>query len=645
MRTLLLLLVLGQTGLTTKPVVPPGLRSTRSALRPVKTYPFTSNGPLFTDDANTKCHVYWNAAGTLTDTKGCAWVANGSPPALSSSILYPNGFAAASRRGVGPLDDTDNLKLGTGSDVLDITTGTICMVFAITQVSDGTAQQNIYSNHDGARGWRLFIQGSANSRQLCAHWAPSGSTPCGANAPLDAPFLACFGHTGTAGYYALGSSDLWSTVTTVAPQAPTAAIAYLGRGNATAAPGHVKFYEFWVTSTLPSAIDFPTLYGRFRGQLSTAGTSLMLRRTTAGTWNVNGVSQNGTVSELRMNESGAYLDTDWVRAPRGYGIGATKGGMSFVFTPDFASNVASDKVLISDEPWGGNTLATSTIEMRYVAASDKFQVRVGATTVLSAAQSFSSGTAMTLGWRYTANGTACVQVGTTSTCSALTTVSPGAFLSIGGNLHDVYSTGAWRNVGFLASSGALPISIAALGDSITEGHFADTARVTYPERLGASLGAGYQVDNHGVIGDIVTGMDFRYDSYVKGRGYTAVAFMGGINNIMTLNQSGATVYALWAALADEIVADGHHLITSTVLPFKTSASWTAGKQTELDALNTSILAYCAAHPTVSCFDGYSVFEDPANADELLPAYEHTDHLHLSAAGNTALAAQVGAFLP
>lgn len=652
MPSLLLIIMLGQLGgpgLLGKPTTPRGLQSTRTALKPVRTYPFTSNGPqggtlLFTDDSNTKTHLYWDTSGVLTDTKGLTWTATGTPPALASSLLFPNGYSAASRRGVGPLDDTNNLKYT--ANALDITTGTICAVFAVTAASGGSAQQNIYANHDGTRGYRLFVIATNGSTQICATMAPSGATPCGALAPIDAPFLACFGHSGTKGYYSLGSSDAWSTVAANTPQAPISQDAYLGRlSTGTGAQGNVKMYELWVTSTSPASIDFTALYGRFRGQISTAGTSLILRRTTASTWSVNGVSQNGTVSELRMNEAGAYLDTDWVRVPRGYGIGSTKGGMSFVFTPNFASNVASDKVLVSDGPWGGNTLANSAIEMRYVAASDKFQLRVGATTVLSAAQSFSAGTAMSLGWRYTANATACVQVGSVSSCSALTTVTPGAALSIGGNLYDTYSTGAWRNVGFLAASGTLPTTVAAVGDSITEGHFGDAARVTYPERLGASLGSSFQVDNHGVVGDIVTGINFRYDSYVKGRGYSHVVLLAGINNIMTLSQSAATVYALWETLANEIVADGHHLITTTVLPFKTSAAHTAGKQTELDALNVLILAYCVAHPAVDCFDGYTVFEDPGAPDELLPAYEHTDHLHLSEAGNTELAAQVNAFLP
>lgn len=613
-------------------------------------YPFTSNGssavgtlPLFTDDANTKCHVYWNASGTLTDTKGCTWTATGTPPALASSLLFPNGYAASSRRGVGPLDDTNNLKMTAAT--MDITSGTICALFAITAASTG-AQQNIYANHDGTRGYRIFINGTNTSRQVCATMAPSGATPCGALAPLDAPFLACVGHSGSLGYYSLGSSDVWSTIAASTPQAPISQDAYLGRlSSATGAPGNVKIYELWVTSTSPASIDFTALYAKFRGQTSTSGRSLILRRTTAGTWDVNAVTQNGTVSEMRMNEYGAYFDTDWVRFPRGAGIGSGSGGGEFILTPNWASNTGTDKVLVSDEPWGGNTIDGPNIEVKYVQSSDKFQLLVGGTTVLSPAQSFSALATIPIVWRYTAGGLACLSVSGVDTCGALTTVSPGAFLSVGGNLRSTYAIASFKQLGFYQATGSVAVAYAALGDSITEGHFGDSARVTYPEKLMDDLGAGYLVDNHGVTGDIITGMDFRYDSYIAGRGYTHVILLGGINNIMTLSQTGAAVYALWSALADKITAAGFTLITSTVLPFKTSASWTAGKQTELDALNTSILAYCVAHPAVKCFDGYSIFEDPGNADELLPAYEHTDHLHLSAAGHQAFADQVNVFLP
>jgi lysophospholipase L1-like esterase len=597
-------------------------------------YAFTRSGALFTDDSNTKCHLYWDSAGVLQDTKGCAWVANGSPASVNSP-LFTDGFSGTAKKGVGPLDDTNNLKLGTGNDVLDITTGTICALFSITQASDGTYQQNIYSNHDGARGWRIFVHGSNTSKQICATWAPSGSTPCGSLAPLDGPFLACIGHDGTNGYSAF-SADTWTTVTTSAPQAPTAAVAYLGRlSTATGAPGNVKIHEFWVTSTLPSAVNMRTLFTKVYGHGGTTDNNLILRRTTAGTYTVNGTSWNSGVSFPRVTEKGIFLDTDWVRAPRGYGIGSGSGGMQFTYTPNYASNAAGDKILVSDGPWNGNNLANPAIEVRYVAASDKFQLKVGATTVLSAVQSFSADTPINISWYYQASGQACLVIGVTTKCAALTTVIPGAALSFGGNLYNTYSSGYWKHVGFYAGAGTLPVSVAALGDSITEGHFGDSARITYPEKLGAALGTGYQVDNHGVVGDTAGGAKFRYDAYIRGRGYRYVVLNIGINDIMTLNQTGAVVYANWEILAEEIRTDGLILIATTVLPFKGNAAWTAGKQTQLDALNTSILAYCVAHPTVRCVDGYSDLEDPGSPDELLTAYSHDD-LHLTAAGHAEL---------
>lgn len=610
-------------------------------------YPFTSNGPLLVDDSNTRCHFYIDSSGNPQDTKGCVWTTNGTPALDTTTAFYPDGFAATSRQARGPLDDTNNYQLGTGSDVLDITTGTICAIFAITAASTG-AQQNIYTNHDGTRGWRLFVISTNGSRQICAHWAPSGQTPCGANAPLDTPFLACFGHDGTSGYNAIGGGG-WNIATTGnVPQAPTAAPAYLGRANSAGTPGNVKILELWVTTTTPANIDMPTLWARTFGHLSTDGETLALSRSTAGTWSVNGTTYNGTVGAMRMNEYGAYLDTDWVRFDYGLGVGSASGGMAFTYAPNYANNVATDKILVSDNPWGGDALGTPRVELRYVAATDTFKLTVGATTVSSAAQTFSANTSIGLTWSYAAGVSACLGINGIETCGALTSVVPNPFISLGGNLHNTYALGAFRNVQFYESTGTYAQVIAALGDSTTEGHFGDSARITYPERLMAALGTGFIVDNHGIVGDIMAGLQARYKGGIKGRGYSTVVLIGGINNIMTLSHTGAATFTTWQAVADEILADGLELVASTAFPFEGSGGWSAGKQTELDAFNAAILAWCAtnaANPKLGCFDGYTALEDPGNADALLPAYEYTDHLHLSAAGNTAVATLVQAALP
>lgn len=604
-------------------------------------FTFPTNGAPLSDDANTKCHLSWTTNDALTDSKGCAWAATGAPAAVSASDLYPTGWTSTARHGRGPLDDTNYYSLGTGNDVMDLATGTVCVVFSIPAANTDATNDVLYSNE----AYKIYIKGGVGVRQVCADWT-SGSN-CGPNVPLSTPFLACMGHDGAGYGYASFGSPAWSTKASTTPNLTHATIAYVGRNAAAGQGSSAKIWELWVTSTVPSAVDIQTIWKNFSGEKGTSNESLVVYRTTEDAVSVNGTSYTMPTHQLRTNESGVLLNTDWVRSGRGYGLGTSRGGMSFGYKPTFAFSAAGDKVLLSDWPWGGNALTSAKVELRYVDAGDLFRLTVNNATVDSAAQTFSANSANTISWRYYTDGKACLTVNGAETCSSLSVspFTPGAFVSLGGNLMNTYSNGTWSDIAFDVPVGDVATAVAALGDSTTEGHFNCVGCITYPERLGASLGGTYTVDNFGVVGNLIAQVRDRWRQYIKGRGYRYVILVGGINDLLG-SATGATTYATWEELAEEVrTSSGTTLIVSTTFPVDGSATWNATRQGYLDTLNTSINAYCAAHTDVRCIDGYTLLEDPGNADHLLAAYDSGDHTHLTAAGNTAVANAFRALFP
>lgn len=114
---------------------------------------------------------------------------------------------------------------------------------------------------------------------------------------------------------------------------------------------------------------------------------------------------------------------------------------------------------------------------------------------------------------------------------------------------------------------------------------------------------------------------------------TKVFVLGGINDI-AVGTSGATAFASLEDIYQNAQSLGVQVIAMSTLPFGTAASWTAGRQTELEALNASVLA----SPDVDiAIDLYTVMQDPADLDAILPAYRLADGIHPSAAGTTAMA--------
>jgi len=119
-----------------------------------------------------------------------------------------------------------------------------------------------------------------------------------------------------------------------------------------------------------------------------------------------------------------------------------------------------------------------------------------------------------------------------------------------------------------------------------------------------------------------------------------VIVLGGINDIAA-GTSGATAFASLETIYQEASALGVIVVAATTLPFGTAASWSAGKQTELEALNAAIMASTDVDIVV---DLYTAMQDPADLDAILPAYRLADGVHPSENGSQHMADTVAAAL-
>ena len=153
----------------------------------------------------------------------------------------------------------------------------------------------------------------------------------------------------------------------------------------------------------------------------------------------------------------------------------------------------------------------------------------------------------------------------------------------------------------------------------------------FVDRLKADLGVGYAVYNRGVDGRTADGVrtNFAGDVTVYGNANYVIVW-AGINDIAA-DLSAADIESDLQAVYTAAKATGATVITINVTPFKTSTSWSAGRQVVCDAVNTWI-ASAAATGVDYKYNAYSALKDPGVADTLLAANDSGDHLHLSTVG-------------
>lgn len=178
-------------------------------------------------------------------------------------------------------------------------------------------------------------------------------------------------------------------------------------------------------------------------------------------------------------------------------------------------------------------------------------------------------------------------------------------------------------------------SVACLGDSITRG-----GTISYPQRLFAGLGYTWGVGQHGVDGNTTTQMLARWRSDIRGKDYSWLVLLGGVNDINGAATAAAT-YANILTIVTEAKGAGMQVVLLTVLPFKNATGWSSAKQTELEALNVSIRGTSG----VTVVDTYPQFEDPSNLTAMLVTYDSGDHLHPNQVGRDRLGALVLAAIP
>jgi len=203
-------------------------------------------------------------------------------------------------------------------------------------------------------------------------------------------------------------------------------------------------------------------------------------------------------------------------------------------------------------------------------------------------------------------------------------------------------------------------AIAALGDSITDGHASTTnGNDRWPDVLAKRLQASPQTRNLGVL-NLGTGGNrlllnglgpnalARLDADVLAQaGVRYLIVLEGVNDLGMLTREGDVSAAEHAAIVHQIEAAYQQIITrahahgieaigGTIMPFVGSQFYHPGPHTEADrqAINQWIRA--AGHfDSVIDFD--RITRDPAHPDRLAPNVDSGDHLHPSPAGYALMA--------
>lgn len=150
---------------------------------------------------------------------------------------------------------------------------------------------------------------------------------------------------------------------------------------------------------------------------------------------------------------------------------------------------------------------------------------------------------------------------------------------------------------------------------------------------------GLSVVDHGVGGETMTQIGARWDANVEGRGYRFLVLEGGINDIIPGGVgTGATVYAEYARIVDEALAEGLRVVCLTVGPFGGHASWSSVRQGELDSLNASIRGKVANDPRLRLVDAYELTREPGT--NLMKGDLAVGSFHVNDRGDTVLATAI-----
>lgn len=186
------------------------------------------------------------------------------------------------------------------------------------------------------------------------------------------------------------------------------------------------------------------------------------------------------------------------------------------------------------------------------------------------------------------------------------------------------------------------LSIAWLGDSIIAG--TGSTPNTPPMQLKTVTDPG-SVFNLATGGYTTTQCATRYTSAaVAGGGHRTLIWSCGVNDMAT-GVSGATAWANAQAVVAAARAAGMKVIITSIMPWKNSAAWTAGKQTETAAYNAAASAWASANGALYVDLFTPMGGGGGDPDVLAVAYDSGDLIHPNATGAGIIASLVGAQNP
>jgi len=202
-------------------------------------------------------------------------------------------------------------------------------------------------------------------------------------------------------------------------------------------------------------------------------------------------------------------------------------------------------------------------------------------------------------------------------------------------------------------------SVAALGDSITDGHGATTnGNDRWTDVVAARLQSSAETRNVGVSNQGIGGNHLLTDGLgpnalsrfdrdaLAPAGVRWLIVFEGVNDLGGLARNGEVSPAEHKALVARVLAAYQQIITrahahglrvmgATITPYVGSEYYHPGPLSEADRQAVNMWIRAAGHfDAVVDFD--AVVRDPQSPDRLLPAYDCGDHLHPSPAGYRAM---------
>jgi lysophospholipase L1-like esterase len=124
-------------------------------------------------------------------------------------------------------------------------------------------------------------------------------------------------------------------------------------------------------------------------------------------------------------------------------------------------------------------------------------------------------------------------------------------------------------------------------------------------------------------------------------GTKTLVYLCGVNDLAA-DANGATTFAAAQVVLDQYRLAGRKVVPVLLTPWALAGAWTAGRQTQTDAFNAAMQAWCTTN-SITCVSTASL--GTGSPAQLQAGYDSGDGLHLNAAGATALAALVQAANP